>query len=122
FYYSPSKQTNGQRVIAGWSYQWISQLDWAMDSWTQPLDVVRLVVHEDESARTIAQVARLVTALPNDRDVPLFVFDAGYNSIALGYGLGDVPCEVLARISSKRVFHLDPAKRLPGTAGRPRRH
>ena len=122
FYYSPSKQTNGQRIIAGWSYQWISHLDWAMDSWTQPLDVVRLVVHEDESARTIEQVTRLVTALPNDREVPLFVFDAGYNAIALGHGLREVRCEVLVRISSKRVFHSDPVVPPPGTVGRPRLH
>jgi hypothetical protein len=122
FYYSPSEQTNGQRVIAGWSYQWISQLDWAMDSWTQPLDVVRLVVHEDESARTIDQVTRLVSALPIDREVPLFVFDAGYNCIALGHGLRDVRCDVLVRISSKRVFHFDPAVPPRGIVGRPRRH
>ena len=38
FYYSASKHSAGQPIVAGWSYQWITQLDWAPDSWTAPLD------------------------------------------------------------------------------------
>jgi hypothetical protein len=41
FYYSASKHSAGQPIVAGWSYQWISQLDWAPDSWTAPLDARR---------------------------------------------------------------------------------
>lgn len=33
FYYSASKHSAGQPIVAGWSYQWITQLDWAPDSW-----------------------------------------------------------------------------------------
>ena len=34
FYYHASKHSNGQPIVAGWSYQWISQLSWAPDSRT----------------------------------------------------------------------------------------
>ena len=42
FFYSASKHSAGQPIVAGWSYQWITQLDWAPDSWTAPLDVQRI--------------------------------------------------------------------------------
>lgn len=42
FYYSASKYSAGQPIVAGWSYQWITQLDWAPDSWTAPLDAMRI--------------------------------------------------------------------------------
>jgi hypothetical protein len=60
--------------------------------------------------------------LPNDRDVPLFVFDAGYDGIALGHGPAGTRADVLVRIASTRVFHPDPEPRRDGTMGRPRRH
>ena len=37
YYYSASKHSAGQPIVAAWSYQWICQLDWAPDSWTAPL-------------------------------------------------------------------------------------
>jgi hypothetical protein len=122
FYYSASKHSAGQPIVAGWSYQWITQLDWAPDSWTAPLDVKRVAPSEDTTTATIAQVRRLVELLTDDGAVPLFVFDAGYDPIALGAGLADVRAQVLVRISSGRVFHPDPAPRPEGTIGRPRRH
>jgi hypothetical protein len=67
-------------------------------------------------------VQRLVGLLPGDSAVPLFVFDAGYDPIALTNGLNETRCEVLVRISSSRVFHPDPAPRRPGERGRPARH
>jgi hypothetical protein len=42
FYYSASKHSAGKPIVAGWSYQWITQLDWAPDSWTAPLDAQRI--------------------------------------------------------------------------------
>jgi hypothetical protein len=76
----------------------------------------------DDGAATLDQVKRLVGLLPRDREVPLFVFDAGYDGIALGHGLADTRAVVLMRIASTRVFHPDPAPRASGTMGRPRRH
>jgi hypothetical protein len=122
FYYSASKHSAGQPIVAGWSYQWITGLDWAPDSWTAPLDARRIPPRADTVAATIAQVQRLVGHLPDDGQLPLFVFDAGYDPIALGAGLADTRAGVLVRIRSDRVFYPDPALAPPGTVGRPRRH
>jgi len=125
FYYSASKHSAGQPIVAGWSYQWICQLDWAPDSWTAPLDAMRIAPMSDATAATIDQVRRLVGLLPVDREVPLFVFDAGYDPIAIGHDLGGVRCEVLCRVRDDRVFYADPParpNRPPETGGRPPRH
>lgn len=122
FYYSASKHSAGKPIVAGWSYQWISQLDWAPDSWTAPLDAQRIAPSANPTTATIGQVRRLLARLPADREVPMFVFDAGYDPIALGHDLGDQRVQVLVRISPKRVFHPDPPPRPPGARGRPPRH
>jgi hypothetical protein len=122
FHYSASKHSAGQPIVAGWSYQWISQLCWSKDSWTAPLDVERLTPAMDTTTATIEQVKRLVALVPGDREVPLFAFDAGYDPVALTEGLKESRCEVLVRLSSSRVFHPDPAPRPPGVRGRPARH
>ena len=122
FYYSASKHSAGQPIVAGWSYQWITQLDWAPDSWTAPLDAMRIPPTVDATTATTEQVRRLVGLLNDDGDVPMFVFDAGYDPIALGAGLADARAQVLVRISPKRVFHPDPAPRADRALGRPRRH
>jgi hypothetical protein len=122
FYYSASKHSAGQPIVAGWSYQWISQLSWAADSWTAPVDARRVTPSMDAGTATIEQVTRLVGLLPGDGEVPLFVFDAGYDGIALGHGLVDTRAEVLVRIASTRVFHPDPEPRGERMRGRPRRH
>ena len=33
FYYSPTRHSAGQPIVAGWCYSWIAQLSWARDSW-----------------------------------------------------------------------------------------
>ncbi|MGH9261416.1 MAG: transposase, partial [Acidimicrobiales bacterium] len=122
FYYSASRHSAGQPIVAGWSYQWITQLDWVPDSWTAPLDALRIPPTADTTNATIDQVRRLVGLLGEDGPAPLFVFDAGYDPIALTHGLADTRAQVLVRIRSDRVFHPDPDERTPGTVGRPRRH
>jgi hypothetical protein len=133
FYYSASKHSNGQPIVAGWSYQWITQLGWAPDSWTAPVDALRIPPTADPVTATITQISRLVDLLNNDNDnndndmaphgdVPMFVFDAGYDPIAIGAGLADVSAQALTRISPKRVFHPDPLPRPDGAMRRPRRH
>ena len=114
FHYSASKHSAGQPIVAGWSYQWICQLNWAPDSWTAPLDALRISPSMDGVDATIDQVKRLVGLLPSDGEVPLFVFDAGYDGIALGDGLSDTRADVLVRIASTRVFHPDPEPRRAG--------
>ena len=122
FYYSASKHSAGQPIVAGWSYQWITQLDWAMDSWTAPLDAARIAPQDNASTATIAQVRRLTGLLPADADVPMFVFDAGYDPIALTHDLADTRAQIVVRIRSDRVFYPDPEPPPAGTRGRPRRH
>ena len=122
FYYSASRQSAGQPIVAGWSYQWIAQLDWAHDSWTAPLDALRIPPTVDATSATIEQIRRLVDLLPGEGAVPLFVFDAGYDPIALSVGLGAIRASVLVRIRSDRVFYAAPDPPSPGKVGRPRRH
>jgi len=125
FHYSASKHSAGQPIVAGWSYQWISQLNWAPDSWSAPLDVMRIKPSMDPSDATVGQVRRLVRLLPQGGEVPLFVFDAGYDGIAIGHDLADTRAEVLCRIRDDRVFYADPPfrpNRPPGSGGRPPRH
>jgi hypothetical protein len=122
FYYSPSKHSAGQPIVAGWSYQWITQLNWPPDSWTAPVDAMRIAPSADATTATIGQVRRLVDLLPSDGEVPMFVFDAGYDPIAISAGLADTRVQVLVRIRSDRVFYADPVTPKTGGAGRPRRH
>ena len=116
FHYSASHHSAGQPIVAGWSYQWISQLNWAKDSWTAPADVMRISPAMDATTTTIDQVKRLCGRLPANREVPLFAFDAGYDPVAITDGLRDTRCEVLVRISSSRVFHPNQAPRDLGAA------
>jgi DDE superfamily endonuclease len=122
FYYHPSRHSAGQPIVAGWSYQWVSQLSWALDSWTTPLDARRIPPSMDTVDATVAQIRELVDRLPAAGPVPTFVFDAGYDPIALSHELAETPAAVLVRIRSDRVFYADPPTRAPGDIGRPRRH
>ena len=125
FYYSASRHSAGQPIVAGWHYQWICQLSWAPDSWTAPVDVLRLPLSVDETTATVSQLRRLVALLPREGEVPLFVLDAGYDPIAIGHDLKDERCEIVCRVRDDRVFYADaPTKpnRPPETGGRPPRH
>lgn len=62
FHYSASKHSNGQPIVAGWSYQWITQLDWAPDSWTAPLDAMRIPPTADATTATIDQTHATATS------------------------------------------------------------
>jgi DDE superfamily endonuclease len=122
FYHHPSRHSNGQPIVAGWNYSWIAGLNWERNSWTAPLDVRRIHPTEDAGRITAGQVEALVGRLGADRSVPLFVFDAGYDPIALSVDLAGVRAQVLVRIRSDRVFATDPVPPEPGRRGRPRRH
>ncbi|MDN5933468.1 MAG: transposase [Pseudonocardia sp.] len=124
YYYSASKHSAGKPIVAGWSYQWITQLGWANDSWTAPMDARRIAPTENTVAVTTAQVRDLVARLGQDEGEhePMFVFDAGYDPIALTHELADVPAAIVVRIRDNRVFRTDPTPPAPGTRGRPRRH
>ncbi len=122
FYYSASTHSAGQPIVAGWSYQWITQLDWANDSWTAPMDARRISPTQDSVDATAIQVRDLISGLGPAEQTPMFVFDAGYDPIALTYDLADVRAAVVVRIRDDRVFYTDPRTHGPRTIGRPRRH
>jgi hypothetical protein len=122
FYHHPSRHSAGQPIVAGWSYQWIAGLSWAPDSWTAPLDARRIPPSTDAVAATIAQVGELVGRLGDTGAIPLFVFDAGYDPIALGHELAATRAAILVRIRSDRLFYAEPVRPPAGTVGRPRRH
>jgi hypothetical protein len=122
FYYSASKHSAGKPIVAGWSYQWVTQLDWAHDSWTAPMDARRIPPAADATEVTATQVRDLVGRLGETGSAPVFVFDAGYDPAALTDALGDVAADIVVRIRDDRVFYTDPPEPEPGTRGRPRRH
>jgi hypothetical protein len=123
YYYSSSRHSAGQPIVAGWSYAWLAQLSFTHDSWTAPLDVRRVPPTEDAHAVAAAQIRDLLGRRPTDSPAPLCVFDAGYDPETLARCLGDLDGErvgVLVRLRSGRCFYADP-DRQPQT-GRPRRH
>jgi hypothetical protein len=122
YYYSASKHSAGQPIVAGWSYQWICQLDWACDSWTAPMDAVRIRPRQDSTTVTTGQIRALLTRLGSTEQTPVFVFDAGYDPTALTHELTDTKANLVVRIRDDRLYFTDPAPTDPGTGGRPRRH
>ena len=121
FYYSPTRHSAGQPIVAGWCYSWIAQLGFDRDSWTAPLDARRVPAGEDVGRVTAAQIRALTGRLRVTETAPMFVFDAGYDPIALTVDLADLPLAVLVRIRSDRVFYAAPTS-VPGRLGRPPRH
>jgi hypothetical protein len=121
-YYHPSRHSAGQPIVAGWAFQWICQLGFARDSWTAPVDARRLQPTEDTDHTTAVQVRALLGRLPTNKQPPLFVFDAGYDSAQLSLDLADARVAVLVRLRADRCFYADPPPRPPGATGRPRRH
>src|SRR3954453_4563310 len=121
FYYSPTRHSAGQPIVAGWCYSWIAQLGFDRDSGTAPVDPHRVPAEDDIGRVTAAQVRALTGRLALGGAVPIFVFDAGYDPIALTVDLADLPVAILARIRCDRVFYAAPAA-VPGRLGRPPRH
>jgi len=122
YYYHPSRHSAGQPIIAGWAWQWICQLSFTRDSWTAPVDAARLHPLDDTDLTAACQVRALLGRLPVSGSMPLFVFDAGYDSAQLTLDLADARVAVLVRLRSDRCFYADPPPRPPGSTGRPRRH
>jgi hypothetical protein len=122
FYYSASTHSAGQPIVAGWSYQWVTQLNWANDSWTAPMDARRIPPTANTVQVTADQVRDLVGRLGDTPLTPVFAFDAGYDPIALTHELADVDATLVVRIRDDRVFYTDPPAAPAGGRGRPRRH
>jgi hypothetical protein len=105
---TPILAPSGQPIIAGWAWQWIAQLSFDRDSWTAPVDARRLHPLADTDQTAAAQIHALLARLPAGGAVPLFVFDAGYDSAQLTLELAEAPVAVLVRLRSDRCFYADP--------------
>jgi hypothetical protein len=123
FYYHPSRHSAGQPIVAGWAYQFIARLNFVRESWTAPVDVERVRPAEDTNVLAAEQVRAFLRRSPEERDAPLFVFDAGYDSVKVQQGLEGCPCQILVRLRAGRRFYADPSfAGPPAHTGRPRRH
>src|SRR5919112_6852882 len=56
YYYSSSRHSAGQPIVAGWSYAWLAQVSFTHDSWTGPLDVRRVAPTDDAHAVAAEQI------------------------------------------------------------------
>jgi hypothetical protein len=82
-------------------------------------------VHPTENANAVAaeQIKAVLGVLAPSEGVPLFVFDAGYDSVQLTQGLTEMPVAILVRLRSDRCFYADPPPTAPSPkGGRPRKH
>ena len=123
FYYHPSRHSAGQPIVAGWAYQFIAQLNFIRESWTAPVDALRVHPMEDANRVATGQVKGLLGRLGKEASLPLFVFDAGYDPVKVQQGLEGCPCQILLRLRAGRRFYADPSLAVPPShTGRPRRH
>jgi DDE superfamily endonuclease len=123
YYYHPSRHSAGQPIVAGWAYQFIAQLGFARESWTAPVDVVRLRPEQEPNTVAAEQIEKLLGRSSVAGAVPLFVFDAGYDPVKLQRALEGSPCQILVRLRAGRRFYGDPSlSDAPARIGRPRRH
>ena len=126
YYYHPSRHSAGQPIVAGWSYQFVAQLNFVRESWSAPVDVERVRPGQDANVVAAEQVRSFLGRRSYEEGTtatPLFVFDAGYDPVKLQQGLEKCPCQILVRLRAGRRFYGDPGLcDPPAHVGRPRRH
>jgi hypothetical protein len=125
YYYHPSRHSAGQPIVAGWAYQFIARLNFIRESWSAPVDALRVHPAEDANMVAVEQVKGFLDRLPKEEAavVPLFIFEAGYDPVKLQQGLEGWPCQILVRLRAGRRFYADPSLAgPPAHTGRPRRH
>jgi hypothetical protein len=122
----PGSHGSDGAAVAGWAFQWLAQLGFSPDSWTAPQDQVRVGAGDDATRQAARQIiahsARLRAA--GETRIPLYVHDAGYDEAPLTWDLRDHlgQVQILVRLRNDRVLYRDPPPRIPGKAGRPRKH
>jgi hypothetical protein len=123
-YHSPRRRDGRDPVVPGWAYQWLTRLSWDADSWTAPVDVRRVRPEEKPTALAVEQLKALVAARPAAalEEVPLVLFDAGYDASGFTDALAGTPVALLIRLRSNRHFWFAPARPTTPKTGRPRRH
>ena len=81
-----SRHCAGQPIVAGWAYQWLAQRSCTRESGTAPLDIQRVPPTETAKVVAVEQITGLISRSPADRTIPLFVCDAGDDSVHLTQG------------------------------------
>jgi hypothetical protein len=127
YVHHPSLQVNDSPYVPSWNWQWVAQVGTQPTSWTAPLDAARVPADSTASRIAAGQVRDLVARLgPGTGEVPLFIFDAGYDATGLAmdlhHGPEPVRCQVLVRLRKSRVFYTEPEPRKPGARGRTATH
>jgi hypothetical protein len=137
FCHHAARHVHGTPVVPGWNDQWLAELRASRDSWTAPVEVVRVPPTDNVNTEAVAQIQRLLAHRRHRRPAAagsgapappeaLVACDAGYDSVQLGVGLaaelaaGQV--RLLVRVRANRCFYADPPQSVPGTPGRPRTH
>jgi len=123
YYAHPYRHSHGQPIAAGWNYSWLVQVPGRCSSWTAPLRMRRVRPGENLNTVAVEQIRSWLRQAPPalaDAPLPIFSFDAGYDSVQLSLALADEPICLLVRLRSGRCFYADPAAQ--PTTGRPRRH
>jgi hypothetical protein len=77
------------------------------------VDARRLHPLDDTDQTAAAQIHALLRRLGAGGPVPLFVFDAGYDSAQLTLDLAETRVAVLVRLRSDRCFYADPPHARP---------
>ncbi|HVG97711.1 MAG TPA: transposase [Chloroflexota bacterium] len=110
--------------MPGWAYQWLTRLSWDRDSWTAPVDVRRVRPEEKPTDLAVEQLKTLVATRPAAQrgEVPLVLFDAGYDAGGFTHALADTPVALLIRLRSNRHFWFAPVRTTAHPRGRPKRH
>lgn len=103
-------------IIPGWQYSQLVVLPDPVSSWVYPLQVDRIPSDHTPAAILATQLAAVCTLV---KVRPLLVADRGYGSAAFVTATTAVPCDVLTRLASNRVFYR-PTPPRTGQRGRPR--
>jgi hypothetical protein len=88
------------------------------------VDVRRVRPEEKPTGLAVEQLKALVAAQPAARrgEVPLVLFDAGYDASGFTDALAGTPVALLIRLRSNRHFWFAPVRTTAHPRGRPRRH
>jgi hypothetical protein len=73
------------------------------------MDAQRLHPVDDTDQTAACQIRALLGRLPAGGPIPLFVFDAGYNSAQLTLDLAEAPAAILVRLRADRCLLRRPA-------------
>jgi hypothetical protein len=99
-----NRHSAGKPIVAGWSYHWIAQVRFRHDSWSAPVSSQRLEPTDTVHQVAAPQIRGLLKRRPHQGEVPIFVFDAGYDAVQLARHLGDLSIGLLVRLRSNRCF------------------